>query len=261
VDLESKWTEVDGQLVPAIQGPAGLAPNFANLVVRPMPCSTPGAMFTKVEDMLRMKMGLPAFTDRWKNVKTAQDVCDATHQICDFMFANEFVVSSDMPVRGYAPIWFMWSFSKMLQIHWSNVTIDETVHNLAHTYVQLLRAMVQTIKDIEEKFARLVSEYAAPLPHSTEPITHTRLSNRANNRSSVHSPALINLLIPATPADAKTDSRNIREAAAQIDLLVVNLLARVREEQRNFFVSRCVGTALSCATGVDPLDINLGQFG
>jgi hypothetical protein len=261
VDLEGNWTEVDGQLVPAIQGPSGLAQNYANLVVRPMPCSTPSAMFTKVEDMLRLKMGLPSFADRWKDVKTAQDVCDAVHEICDFMFANEFVVSANMPIRGYAPIWFMWSYTKMIQIHWSKINIDPVTTNIAQTYVQLLRAMIQTIKDIEEKFARLVSEYAAPLPHSTEPIAVVRLANRAVNKSSVHSHTLTELLIPTTPADPKKDSRNIREAAARVDLLCANLFARIREEQRNFFVSFCVGTALSCATGVDPLDINLGQFG
>jgi hypothetical protein len=262
VDLEGHWTVVDGQTVPAIQGPAGLAPNYANLVVRPMPCSTPNAMFTKVEDMLRLKLGLPEFNDKWKDVKTYQNVCDLTHRMCDFMFANELKVSSDMPIRAYAPIWFLWSFSKMINIHWSKVNIDPNTTNLAHSYIQILRAMIQMVKDIEDKFDRLVTEFGLPLPHTTENTIQSRFSNRnnsSNNKSSIHSHTLTDLLTPT--ADVKQDSRNIREAVARLDLIVVSLFARIRDEQRNFFVTRCLGTSLSCASGIDPCDVLLGRFG
>lgn len=261
VDLEGNWTVVDGQTVPAIQGPAGLARNYANLVVRPMPSSTPNAMFTKVEDLLRQKMGLSGFQDLWKDVKTHQQVCDTTHRICDFMFSNELKVSSDMPIRAYAPIWFLWSFSKMLNIHWSKVNLDPATVNLANAYVQILRALVQMVKDVEDKFDRLVTEFGAPLPHTTEVVTVNRFTNRSNNKSSIHSHSLTDLFTPSTPPDHVQDSRNVREAAARLDLIVVPLMARIRDEQRNFFVTRCLGTALSCATGVDPCDVLLGRFG
>lgn len=245
-----------GKEVPGIQGPAGIPDTKQRFQARPMRTQTLDTLLQSFEADVHRHFQSKDFREHLAAANTEQALVAEITRICKAIFDDDKHVSDDMPIRGYLPVYATWTLRKLLSIP-SFLKAGAVTPAVRMRYEWLaMRALVQVLKNAEQRFSHTVQQFNAMLPHVMGPDADA-LQHARHVDYSVHSKHLADLL----DIDAKTPSPRDRlaEASARLDMFYSKYKERLIHMQRAWQERFFLGTALSSANKAGQLDVLVGN--
>lgn len=258
IDLNTPMVQQKGELVPAVQGPEGVADTFAGLSARPMPPVNMATFICDGQDRVRTLMGTAEFQEEAQKASTADAVRVLVMRECDKLFTTSFIVSADHPIRGYLPVWLIERMRKQSLINRYDAMVkreDDKAKRAARASLLYTAAAVLIMRQCASDYADLVDHYAESLPHDTDAQSN---SEKRNAHSRLVSHHLDDLTAMARKVDASTHaqedpvvfSARLLAAGAHVDMHVLRELEIYVHRVRAHFARFALGVALSsCERG------------
>lgn len=236
-----------GNQVPGIQGPKGIPASKATFQIRKFDATSMHSFLhtlkmDALKDLRRdeRQASLKQATSAEKLVKLIENVC---RTVC----TNHRHIADDMPARNYLFLWLAFRILAMAKI--ASFTKD----NMMPVWLLSLRALRKVLQEDERNATDLHRDYAATLPHATDPLTR-------HKDFSVDSVYLDKLLDSDELLKSKDTIRaKLMEADARLSVFAQDRMEIAMHRQRQYLARYAFGTALSSANKGGQLDVNVGR--